>query len=281
MKTAVIVLNKDGFRTAELIADYVRTVEGYMQPLEGPDSDAPGTMKSKPTIDILENTGRGGLPELVKDAFRGCDGLIFIMASGIAVRMIAPLVRDKYSDPAVVVVDDARRFAVSLLSGHEGGANSLAYLCAAAVGAVPVISTGTETNKRITVGIGCRKGASADAIRKAVLKGCETAGFEAGTGTKSIRCAASIDIKKYEPGLIEACAGLQLPLRFFSKERINSFCGEYAENKTAVKNVGVRAVAEPCALLAGRNSRLLLSKQIIGDVTIAVAAEQPDKEAVQ
>ena len=259
MKTAVIVLNKDGCRTAREIADYVTAV----------GLSVPGPQGEK-SVDILENTGPGGLPELVEAAFRGYDGLIFMMASGIAVRMIAPLLRDKYSDPAVVVVDDARRFAVSLLSGHEGGANNLAYLAAAAVGAVPVITTGTETNKPITVGIGCRKGASAGTIREAVLKGCKTADID----PETIRCAASIDIKKYETGLIKACAELQLPLRFFSKETINSFRGEYSQNDIAVKNIGVRAVAEPCALLAGRNSRLALPKQVIGDVTIAVAAER-------
>ena len=267
MKTALIVLNKEGVRTAREIAGYLTTVDVY---LPGPPE--------KLTVDILKNTEAGGLPEIVDDAFRSYHGLIFIMASGIAVRMIAPHVRDKYNDPAVVVLDDACRFAVSLLSGHEGGANKLAYRCAAAVGAVPVISTGTETNKPVTLGIGCRKGASADAVREAVLKGCKAAGFGAGAEMKQVRCAASIDLKKYEPGLIEACSKLEAPLRFFSKEEINSFCGEYTENEIAFKNLGVRAVAEPCALLAGRNSRLLLPKQVIGNVTIAVAIEQTNKD---
>ncbi len=84
------------------------------------------------------------LGELVKTLFSENDGIIFVCACGIAVRVIAPLVESKVSDPAVVVVDDMGRFAISLLSGHIGGANRLAEITAAAVGAQPVITTSTD-----------------------------------------------------------------------------------------------------------------------------------------
>jgi cobalt-precorrin 5A hydrolase len=74
------------------------------------------------------------------------DGFVFIMATGIVVRMIAPLLESKESDPAVVVMDDAGKFAISLLSGHLGGANELAERCAFASGARSVITTATDTN---------------------------------------------------------------------------------------------------------------------------------------
>ncbi len=84
------------------------------------------------------------LGELVKTLFPENDGIIFVCACGIAVRVIAPLVKSKVSDPAVVVVDDMGRFAISLLSGHLGGANRLAEVVAAAIGAQPVITTSTD-----------------------------------------------------------------------------------------------------------------------------------------
>ncbi|MDD2336274.1 MAG: cobalamin biosynthesis protein [Geobacteraceae bacterium] len=73
-------------------------------------------------------------------------GLVCIMASGIVVRMIAPLLEGKDRDPAIVVMDDAGRFAVSLLSGHLGGANLLAEQCALATGATAVITTATDVH---------------------------------------------------------------------------------------------------------------------------------------
>lgn len=68
------------------------------------------------------------------------------MASGIVVRMIAPLLEGKDRDPAIVVMDDAGRFAVSLLSGHLGGANRLAEQCALASDATAVITTATDVH---------------------------------------------------------------------------------------------------------------------------------------
>ncbi|MBI5343885.1 MAG: hypothetical protein HZB83_00860, partial [Deltaproteobacteria bacterium] len=86
-----------------------------------------------------------GLARKVKRAFLSSDGLIFISAAGIAVRTIAPFLRGKHLDPAVVVMDEAGRFAVSLVSGHLGGANELARNLAAFIGATPVITTATDS----------------------------------------------------------------------------------------------------------------------------------------
>lgn len=77
-------------------------------------------------------------------AFTCSDALVFVGACGIAVRAIAPHVKDKLSDPAVVCVDERGRFAISLLSGHVGGANDLAHAIAAITGGQAVITTATD-----------------------------------------------------------------------------------------------------------------------------------------
>jgi cobalt-precorrin 5A hydrolase/precorrin-3B C17-methyltransferase len=82
--------------------------------------------------------------------------LIFIMASGIVVRTIAPLLKDKKSDPAVVVLDEQGKFAVSLVSGHLGGANELAKKIAAFLGGEPVITTASDVNNLPSIDIWAR-----------------------------------------------------------------------------------------------------------------------------
>lgn len=84
------------------------------------------------------------LRQLLAQAFSDKTPLICIMATGIVVRLCAPLLRHKATDPPVVVVDEGGRFAISLLSGHLGGANELARQVAAILGATPVITTATD-----------------------------------------------------------------------------------------------------------------------------------------
>jgi len=86
------------------------------------------------------------LSEWTKRAFGESDVLLFVSATGIAVRAVAPYVADKFADPAVVSIDELGQFAVPLLSGHVGGANSFARMLEHVVGATAVISTATDVN---------------------------------------------------------------------------------------------------------------------------------------
>ncbi|MBP2645551.1 MAG: cobalamin biosynthesis protein CbiG [Firmicutes bacterium] len=84
------------------------------------------------------------LSRLIADIYLRYEGLVFIMAAGIVVRVLAPHVRDKRFDPAVVVLDEAGEHVISLLSGHIGGANELARMLAEPIQARPVITTATD-----------------------------------------------------------------------------------------------------------------------------------------
>ncbi|QJB56475.1 cobalamin biosynthesis protein [Pseudodesulfovibrio sp. zrk46] len=85
------------------------------------------------------------LTDLVAETFHRFDGHVFMAAAGIVVRCIAPHIKSKETDPAVVCLDQEGRFAVSLLSGHLGGGNALADRCADVVGGQAVITTATDS----------------------------------------------------------------------------------------------------------------------------------------
>ncbi|RFC75865.1 precorrin-3B C(17)-methyltransferase [Streptomyces sp. AcE210] len=86
----------------------------------------------------------GSVGDAVRRAFTECEQVVCFLATGAVVRLVAPLLRDKHVDPGVVCVDEAGRFAVSLLGGHEGGANALAREVAAVLEAEPVVTTATD-----------------------------------------------------------------------------------------------------------------------------------------
>ncbi|CAM5604042.1 hypothetical protein STENM223S_08814 [Streptomyces tendae] len=86
----------------------------------------------------------GPVADAVRTAFAECDRLVCFLATGAVVRLVAPLLHGKTDDPGVVCVDEAGRFAVSLLGGHGGGANELAREVGEVLGAEPVVTTATD-----------------------------------------------------------------------------------------------------------------------------------------
>ena len=99
----------------------------------------------------------GPCADWARAGFAEADALVFCCAAGIAVRAIAPWVKSKKTDPAVIVVDETGRFAVSLLSGHIGGANELTAAIAEDLGATPVITTATDLNGLFAVDVFAEK----------------------------------------------------------------------------------------------------------------------------
>ena len=109
--------------------------------------------KSKYISDSIKESTK----EWAGERFESADGIIFIGATGIAVRSIAPYVASKKTDPAVLVTDECGKFVISLLSGHLGGANELALQAAEALQAVPVVTTATDMEGKFAVDVFAKK----------------------------------------------------------------------------------------------------------------------------
>lgn len=213
--------------------------------------------------------------KLTERLFDTVDAIVFIGACGIAVRAVAPLVKSKLTDPAVVVCDETGRFAISLLSGHAGGANRLTEQIAVLIGATPVITTASDSHaalddveqpKNLVLGIGCRRGLSAEIIERAVtvllwdrkiplVRVCEV---------------ATIDVKYNEEGLIKFAKAHKLPLCFYSAGELAGVQGEFSSSEQVLQAVGVDNVCERAAVLRGGIGKLILRKAVKDGVTVAV-----------
>ena len=278
MTIALVSLSDAGARIVERLAGRLGSCDVFLH----------AAVLSKGTVPFSSNENRDSPPvipaavkavpearrfdrvvELTREIFAVYRGLVFVAPTGVVVRAIAPLVVHKTVDPAVVAVDVGGRWAVSLLSGHEGGGNDLALAVANVLGAEPIISTTTEAAKDLIVGVGCRRGATAEAIVAAVVETLSAAGCE----LARVRQLASVEIKADEAGLIEAARRLGLPLRLIASDEIRATCYAFETSKLAQEKVDLPAVAEPAARLAGRRTRLLVPKRILHGVTVAVARE--------
>lgn len=122
IRIAIIAVTEKGKNTAEKIASELENVDVFFQ--------------------------KRGIKELTGELFNKYECIIFVSACGIAVRCIAPFLKSKFEDPAVLVVDDNGNNVISLLSGHIGGANEITLKIADVLEANPVITTSTDTNKK-------------------------------------------------------------------------------------------------------------------------------------
>ena len=289
------------------------------------------------------------LSRFAQQAMADCDLIVFVGAAGIAVRAVAPYLRGKAFDPAVVVIDEAGRFVIPVLSGHLGGANELAVRLAEGLGAQAVVTTATDGREVFAVdnwakahgcavldpqnikyvsgallrgetvgvrsdfpvdgclpahisldadaesgfvigfdvqaapfahtlhlaprivwlGIGCRRGTDAEKIETAVRDALATAGVP----REAVCGAASIDLKKDEPGLLLFCERHGLPLTVFSAEKLRQAAGVFTPSDFVERTVGVDNVCERAAVCAADGGRLLCRKTARDGVTVALAAQ--------
>ena len=292
------------------------------------------------------------LQDFLAESFAMRVPVLFIGACGIAVRMIAPFVKNKLTDSAVLVADEAGQYVIPILSGHVGGANALAKRLADAMSAQAVITTATDVNGlfsadvfaekngllivnregiaevsakllregRITVsvspeiefdenevpkeltlisyppteyadlvisreevpavlrlaprpyvvGIGCRKGMSAEVILAQVNASLSDCGL---SERKNEICAfASIDLKAAEPGLLRAAADHGVKLYTYSAKELSDMEGSFSFSAFVEQVTGVSNVCERAAMFhAGEGAELVKEKLAKNGVTVAVA----------
>lgn len=142
MNLAVIAITDNGIKTAFRIAEVMDNEIDIYFPDKFED-------RGKEIEQVNFYTGR--LKGLVSRIFTEYDGLIFIMALGIVIRVTADFLTDKRQDPAVVTVDETEEFVISTLSGHLGGANELTAQLANYLGAEPVITTATDQQGKLAI----------------------------------------------------------------------------------------------------------------------------------
>ncbi|MEI1256541.1 cobalt-precorrin 5A hydrolase [Blautia sp. JLR.GB0024] len=165
MKVSIISFSRAGYRLSEMLY-WVMKERGY---------EVESYTKSKYTKKVMDESQLevddrsfrnvkqfakpvdASIKEWAGMRFRDSDAIVFVGACGIAVRSIAPFVTSKKIDPAVIVVDEQGGFAISLLSGHIGGANELTEEIADIIHATPVITTATDINKKFAVDVFARK----------------------------------------------------------------------------------------------------------------------------
>lgn len=201
-------------------------------------------------------------------AFSSAKQWVFIGASGIATRFLAHLPQSKYSDPAVVVLDEAARFAIPLLGGHEGGANALAYQISRLTGAIPAITTATEAIKPLTVGLGSRHGVNLEQVEQAIF---QALGQHL---TSEIREVVTVDLKAKEAGILAFCEKYALPLRILAHADLEARPFVTQASDWVQQNVGLPGVCEPCALIASPRGRLIVPKMALNGVTVAIVEDQ-------
>lgn len=214
--------------------------------------------------------------DVVHTRFLAGHRLILLCAVGIAVRTLAPVLRDKYQDPAVLVLDEHGRFVVPILSGHEGGANEWARQVSEWLGAQAVI-TGAQryTQPLLVAGLGCNRGCPLEPLRALLDQTLANHGLQRG----NLCGLASIELKQNEPGLHQLAELLALPIHFYSAAVLNEY-GDRISRKSEIvfRETGCYGVAEAAALAHAERlvrhdyrAELIIPKQKNADATVAVA----------
>ena len=216
--------------------------------------------------------------DTVQQAFRDGEPLIFICATGIVVRTLAPVIQDKYQDPPVLVLDEQGQYVIPLLSGHEGGANHWADEVAQLLSAQPVITTAKPYLQPVyAVGMGCERNCPADELERLLMDCLD----QAGLNLDAVSSINSIDIKADEVGLIELAEKLGKPFLTWDVPQLSTMESLLSTRSEYVFNtVGVYGVAESAALCAvqqqtSETPELVLNKKKTKKATCAIARSYP------
>ena len=137
-KIAVLAITKNGVSIGLRLKEFFPTWEIF-----APSKFSNG---DKEIVWYSDNTS-----EKIVELFKNNNALICLFSLGAVIRLIAPYLKDKKTDPAVIVIDDKTSFVISVLSGHLGGANELTQIIAQKLDAIPVITTAADVNKTIAV----------------------------------------------------------------------------------------------------------------------------------
>jgi cobalt-precorrin 5A hydrolase len=233
---------------------------------QGPDTEVSFELKPQP------------FAETVQTAFGHGERLILICATGIAVRTLAPVLMDKYRDPAVLVLDEQGQFVIPLLSGHEGGANEWGRQISDLLKAQLAMTTAQPYLQPVyTVGMGCERGCSQEHLLE-FLNQCLS---QQGLTIDDIVSINSIDIKADEQGLIELAQSLGKSFQTYSAQVLAAVNDQLINPSQYVYDtVGVYGVAESAALWAaqqatGTEAELIQAKLKTPKATCAIARAYP------
>jgi cobalt-precorrin 5A hydrolase len=201
-----------------------------------------------------------------REVYRQHSAWVFIGTTGIAIRYLQGLLESKHTDPGVVLVDEAGRQVISLVGGHEGGANVLSVRVANLLGAQPILTTATEILRPLILGIGCRRDVTLTQIDTAVMNVLNTHRLS----LAELRMVATIDVKLQETGLLAWCRQKHLPLRGIPTSLLQHRPWVTRSSDWVQETLGVAGVCEPCALLASHAGVLMIPKTVLDGVTVAI-----------
>lgn len=298
--------------------------------------------------------GKENFRNSVQKSFENCELLVFITATGIAVRTIADLIQSKLSDPAVLVIDQKGKFVISLISGHLGGGNFYARQFAEKLNAIPVITTATDTEnifavdefarqnniaienpeniklissallrgenidfvtnfkvngisdsnieftenfrgnnsivldtglkaeteniilylrpKILCLGIGCKKNIEYERLKESFLDFM----LKNNQSILSLKCVATIELKKNEPAINRLCKEYGLPIEIVGNEQIEAVESRFEFSDYVKKVTGVGSVAEASAFIASGMGKSICGKTRYNGITFSLSQSNQD-----